>query len=92
MGTFCVSSTVLSPIAIRAFGGKVECPLQLMLVAYSPSIRIIVPPVGVKDAREWKRQGVTAAKVLEAIDAATVRRLTIKTSVRKRKTGAKNGN
>jgi len=32
MGTFCFSSTVLSPIAIRAFGGKVECPLQLSFI------------------------------------------------------------
>ena len=34
-------------------------------------------PAGIKDAREWKRSGATAADVLAAIDAAPVRKLRV---------------
>lgn len=48
-----------------------------VLVAYCAAVRIIAPPVGIKDAREWKRRGATAADVAAVIDAAPIRRLTI---------------
>ena len=51
--------------------------LASVLLAYSPSVRIITPPAGVKDAREWKRRGATAADVQAAIDAAPVRKLRV---------------
>ena len=44
------------------------------------AVRIISPPVGVKDAREWKRRGATAADVQAAIDAAPVRKLAVSVS------------
>ena len=56
--------------------------LAAVLLAYSVSVRIIMPPVGVKDAREWKRSGATAADVQAAIDAAPVRKLTVSTRIR----------
>jgi putative DNA primase/helicase len=34
------------------------------------SVKIITPPPGVKDARDWKRSGATAADMQAAIDAA----------------------
>jgi hypothetical protein len=37
--------------------------LATVLLAYSQSVRIIAPPSGVKDAREWRRSGATAADV-----------------------------
>lgn len=61
------------------------------LAAYVPAVRIVTPPPGVKDARAWKRSGATAADVQAAIDAAPVRRLTVKTSTRRRKVGARHG-
>lgn len=33
-------------------------------------VKIVTPPAGVKDAREWKRQGATRDDMLAAIDAA----------------------
>ena len=57
--------------------------LASVLVAYSASVRVIAPPAGCKDAREWKRRGASRADVQATIDAAPVRRLTIRT----RKTG-----
>jgi hypothetical protein len=60
------------------------------LVAYSQSVRIIAPPSGIKDAREWKRSGATAADVQQAIDAVPVRKLTVSTRMR-RKAGAHHG-
>ncbi len=52
--------------------------LAAVLMAYCPAVRIIAPPVGIKDAREWKRRGATAADVTAAIDAAPVRKLEIR--------------
>jgi len=36
------------------------------------SVRIIQPPAGIKDAREWKRSGATRQDVLAAIESALV--------------------
>lgn len=64
--------------------------LAAVLVAYSQSVRIITPPSGVKDAREWKRRGATAADVQAVIDVAPVRKLTISATIR-RKAGLHHG-
>ena len=55
--------------------------LATVLLAYSAAVRIITPPTGCKDAREWKQRRATVADVLAAIEATPVRRLTV--SVRK---------
>ncbi len=44
-------------------------------VAYVPEVRIITPPSGIKDARQWVQSGATAADVQLAIDATPIRRL-----------------
>ena len=64
--------------------------LAALLVAYSAAVRIIAPPSGVKDAREWKRCGATAADVQAAIDAAPMRKLAVSTRIR-RKAGSNHG-
>jgi hypothetical protein len=56
-----------------------------------PDWCLFTPPAGVKDARAWKQHGATAADVQTAVDAAPVRKLVVKTSVRKRKVGTKHG-
>jgi hypothetical protein len=61
--------------------------LAAVLVAYAAAVRVVAPPAGIKDAREWKRRGAPAADVLAAIDAAPVRRL----AVQLRKAGAHHG-
>lgn len=63
--------------------------LAVVLVAYA-SVRIITPPVGVKDAREWLRSGATAADVQSVIDAAVVRKLAIASTIRG-KAGGRHG-
>jgi hypothetical protein len=61
--------------------------LAAVLVAYAATVRVLTPPAGIKDTREWKRRGVTAVDVLAAIDAAPVRRLAIQS----RKAGTHRG-
>ncbi len=51
--------------------------LASMLVLYAPSLRVIYPPGGFKDARQWKQAGATQQDVQAVIDAAAV--LTLKT-------------
>jgi DNA primase len=55
--------------------------LASVLVAYVPAVRVIAPPAGVKDSRDWLRAGGTRQDVEGAIHAAAVRRLVIRTSV-----------
>jgi DNA primase len=50
-----------------------------VLAAYTPAIRVITPPGGIKDAREWLRAGGSRQDVERAIGAAPVRRLSIRT-------------
>jgi phage/plasmid primase-like uncharacterized protein len=69
-------------------GQRGAASLAAALVAYCSEVRIITPPASVKDAREWKRSGATAADVQAAIDVAPVRKLRV--SVR-RKAGARHG-
>jgi hypothetical protein len=49
--------------------------LAMTLVSYAPAVRVISPPVGVKDARQWKREGAARSDVLDVIDAAPVLQL-----------------
>src|SRR5207244_3431143 len=49
--------------------------LASVLLAYSPAVRLIRPPIGTKDARDWLKAGGTWQDVQQAIDNAPVRRL-----------------
>lgn len=44
--------------------------LARLLVVLCPTVRIIAPPSGLKDVREWVRSGATRSDVLRAIEAA----------------------
>lgn len=46
-------------------------------VSYVPLVRVISPPEGVKDAREWKRQGATRDDVMEAMDSTPALQLRV---------------
>lgn len=48
------------------------------LVPYVPTMRIITPPPGVKDARAWKQAGATHPDVMAAIETAQARQLSIR--------------
>ena len=65
--------------------------LASVLVAYCTTVRMIEPPYGVKDARQWKRNGATAADVSALIDRAEPRRLRITTTIVERKGGCRHG-
>ncbi len=49
--------------------------LASVLVLYCPSVKIIYPHDGIKDARAWKQAGATQQDIQSAIDAAEVRRM-----------------
>ncbi|MCY2991628.1 MAG: toprim domain-containing protein [Planctomycetota bacterium] len=52
--------------------------LSAVLVAYCPAVRVITPPVGMKDARAWLQRGATPQDLAAVIDAAPVRRLAVR--------------
>ena len=68
---------IVSDVDTNGVGQRGAEALEAVLLAYSQTVRIIAPPSGAKDAREWKRSGATAADVQQAIDAAPVRKLEI---------------
>ena len=55
--------------------------LGCVLRAYCRSVRIIVPPDGIKDMRDWKRAGATGRDVDAAIERAEPRTLSIETRI-----------
>ncbi len=52
--------------------------LAVELVTVCKSVRIIFPPTGTNDARDWVRGGATADDVLSVVHAARVRSLTLR--------------
>jgi hypothetical protein len=61
--------------------------LASVLVAYAPAARVVAPPQGVKDARDWLRSGGTRADVERAIQVAPVRRLTVQATTKSAQRG-----
>jgi DNA primase len=53
--------------------------LASVLVAYVPVVRVILPPDGIKDVRQWLQAGGDRLAVETAIVAAPARRLVIET-------------
>lgn len=51
--------------------------LASVLALYTPIVRVVTPPAGVKDARAWKSTGLTREEVLARIEAAETRSLAI---------------
>lgn len=51
--------------------------LAVALVTVCARVRIIFPPTGINDARDWVRGGATADEVLAVVHAARVRSLTL---------------
>ncbi len=56
--------------------------LASVLRVFSPEIRVIEPPAGINDVRNWKRAGASRADVEAVIAATTARRLIVSTTIR----------
>jgi len=52
--------------------------LASTLRPYIPTLRVIYPPEGIKDARAWKNAGATAADVATLIQSVPLRKLAIR--------------
>lgn len=52
---------------------------------YCPDVRVIMPPIGIKDARAWKKQGATAADLEQAVVESEARRTSVVICIRNRK-------
>jgi hypothetical protein len=53
--------------------------LATVLLPHAPTVRVVFPPDGIKDVREWLKSGGRFVDVEEAIDAALPRSLAIRT-------------
>ncbi len=51
--------------------------LATVLAPYCPSVRIVYPPDGIKDIRQWRIAGLTARQFDAVVDATQPRKLTI---------------
>lgn len=58
--------------------------LAAVLAAYVRSVRVLTPPNGIKDARDWRQEGATRQEVMTRIAATKPRRLRIEVVDRKR--------
>lgn len=64
--------------------------LACAALPYVSTLRVIRPPEGIKDVRDWKRSGAAKQSVLDVIRAAPIRQLRIQTRLMDRK-GAGSG-
>jgi hypothetical protein len=55
--------------------------LACVLSVYSTDVRVIAPPAGIKDARDWLRAGCSRADLENAIKSARVRRFIVRACV-----------
>ena len=59
-------------------GHKGAATLAAALAVRCRDVRVVFPPEGVKDAREWKARGATAADVEAAIEVSAPARLGVR--------------
>jgi hypothetical protein len=59
-------------------GAQGACNLASVLAVYAGSVRLIHPPQGIKDVRDWLRQGGTKTDVERAIQNAPSRGLSLR--------------
>lgn len=59
-------------------GQRGAARLASVLATYCPSVRIVAPPDGMKDVRDWVRRGATRDKVLRTIETTPPMRLTVR--------------
>ena len=52
--------------------------LAVALAPYCPSVRVIAPPGGIKDARDWRRAGAGHDDIMAVVEAMPARRLVIR--------------
>jgi hypothetical protein len=50
-----------------------------VLAVYATTVQLIAPPPGIKDARAWLQAGATRQEVEQVIQAAPLRRLSVRT-------------
>ena len=58
-------------------GRRGAAALATVLRAYCPSVRVVEPPDGGKDARAWRRAGATRADVQDVIEQADVKHVDV---------------
>lgn len=75
----CSAAEVVIVADADAPGRRGANSLASILVAYARSVRVIEPPRAINDARGWLQAGGVRIDVEKAIEAAPVRRLTIRT-------------
>lgn len=66
-------------------GQRGAAALASVLAMYAPIVKVISPPPGISDAREWKLRGATRQDILTAINAAQPVKLRITTTIHARK-------
>jgi DNA primase len=59
-------------------GQRGAAGLASALAVYGPAVRVIRPPEGIKDARDWLRSGARRRDVEEVINAGRVLRLVVR--------------
>jgi hypothetical protein len=76
---------IVADVDPHGAGQRGAAQLAAELATYCRRVRVITPPDGMKDAREWKAAGGTAADVRQAIRAAPQFRVKFKSRFLNRK-------
>jgi len=69
---------IVSDVDSHGAGQRGAESLAVALAPYCPSIRVIAPPDGIKDVRDWKRTGAGRNDIMAVVEATPARRLVVR--------------
>jgi hypothetical protein len=69
---------IVSDVDPHGAGQRGAESLAVALAPYCPSIRVIAPPGGIKDVRDWRRAGAGREDIMAVIEATPARRLVVR--------------
>lgn len=69
---------IVSDVDPHGAGQRGAESLAVALVPYCPSIRVIAPPGGIKDVRDWRQTGAGREDILAMIEATPARKVAVR--------------
>ena len=72
-------------------GRKGAEALASELVLHCPSVRLVYPPNGIKDLRQWKAAGLTREQLEQIIQSTVAVRIRVSTTIKSKEVQVRHG-
>lgn len=71
-------TVIVADVDSHGAGQRGAESLAVALAPYCPSVRVIAPPGGIKDVRDWRRAGAGHDDIMAVVEATPARRLVVR--------------